>query len=42
MSADITETLVEGLRQSARGEVVDLGSFSQFADYEIDEEATDV
>ncbi|WP_240753151.1 hypothetical protein [Microbacterium sp. K41] len=34
----VRQELAEGLRQSAAGEVVDLGSFAEFADDEIDEE----
>lgn len=36
---EMQEELVEGLRQSAAGEVVDLGSFAQYADDEIDDDA---
>lgn len=34
----VRRDLAEGLRQSAAGEVVSLGSFAEFADDEIDEE----
>lgn len=38
----VRQDLAEGLRQSAAGEVVSLGSFEEFADDEIDEEDDEV